>query len=110
MMSNVGVKKCCCCVDLGTGVKILGFIVLLSLFEEYEYINPLRISITVITLTFFYKLLKEDCERNRQYFTLIFTLWVVFKLAYYTIYWAHTINEIGLVAEICEDMKREGHP
>ena len=91
-------------------MKLIGLIVLFSLFEEYDYINPLRICITVITLTFFVKLLRKDSEQNRQFFTLVFSLWVVFRLAYYTIYWAHTINKMGMVAEICEDSIQQGQP
>ena len=54
MFRNRRITRCCCCVDLSFGTKILGWLVLLSLLEELEYINPIRIAIAVFTLIFFF--------------------------------------------------------
>ena len=91
-LRNRKIKGCCCCVSLRTGTFVMGILVALSLLEELEYLNPIRLFLTVMTFTFFIMMLQDDSFRNRQYFFNLFCLWILFRLVYYSIYGVHAID------------------
>ena len=49
-----------------------------------------------------------DTARNRYFFFLAFTTWMVFKLIYFSIYGIYLIEYTGLITEVCQDLKQDG--
>ena len=96
-LKNGRIQGCCCCVDLKMGTYLMGALVVLSLLEELDYFNPIRLLVTVMTISFFFMMVSDDSERNRQYFFFLFCLWIVFRLIYYSIYGIQVIDNSIIV-------------
>ena len=64
-MGEDKLQSCCCCIGVKRGTYAMGALVVLSLLEELDYLNPMRLMITVTTISFFWMMVNYDCERNR---------------------------------------------
>ena len=101
------INGCCCCLSLRTGTYILAALIALSLLEELVYFNPIRMLIAFMSLSFFYMMVTDDTERNRQYFFFCFCLWLLFHVVYYTIYGVREINDSIMILEGYERLQDE---
>ena len=77
---------------MGEAVNCLALMVFLSLFEELVKVRVIRIFLVVIVMIFYIRMKTDDNERNRMYFFMIFTLWVIFKLVYYAMFGLSSID------------------
>ena len=83
-------SKCCCCVPVALGVKILGALDILSFVSaalvRFDIITMILLLAPVIT---FILMLIEDCKRNRMLFFAAFTFYRIVLLCLYfvKVYW-----------------------
>ena len=77
---------------MGEAVNCLALMVFLSLLEELVRVRVLRIFLVVIVLIFYIRMKREDNERNRRYFFMVFTLWAISKLVYYAMFGLSSID------------------
>ena len=87
------VSKCCCCVPVALGVKILGALDILNLINaavvRFDIVTMILLLMPVIA---FILMLVEDCKRNRMLFFAAFTFYRIVLLCLYfvKVYWDFT--------------------
>ena len=77
---------------MGEAVNCLALMVFLSLLEELVFVIVLRIFLVAIVMIFYIRMKRDDNERNRRYFFMVFTLWAISKLVYYAFFGLSSID------------------
>ena len=69
------VKKCCFCIPVAFGVKILGALDILSLLNSIVKGDVFGLFLLLAPAVFFVLMLINDCKRNRMLFFLAFAFY-----------------------------------
>ena len=67
-MVNWELSRCCCCISVATGVKILGVLTILSLLLELQEFHPLRMAANGVAAVAFVLMVLDQSEFKRRLF------------------------------------------
>ena len=70
------VKKCCCCVSISTGAKVIGALHAIGLLIGLMTMNPIKVAMEFFTGSTFVYMIYRDGEQSRLLFFSAFTVYV----------------------------------
>ena len=71
------VKTCCCCLQVDTGVMLLGILVWFGLMSEVKYFNPVRATFTIATGIMFLVMVYRDSAKHREWFYMTYIVYSI---------------------------------
>ena len=102
------VKTCCCCLEVDTGVMILGILVWTALLSEVKDFNPVRAVITLATGSLFLLMVFRDSAKHREWFYYSYIVNSICSVLFAYQSFKKKLEESQAVDKTCQEMQKKG--